>query len=274
MNVIRKLRVKPGRTFKLRSLPTGATPGCSSKEKAEDELPAMLEELRKLQYRLFAENRRSVLVVLQAMDAAGKDGLVRGVFSGLNPQACRVTPFKAPTADELAHDYLWRIHKQVPPRGEIGVFNRSHYEDVLIVRVHNLVDQAVWKARYDQIRAFEKLLGDNGVTILKFYLHIGRKEQKARLMERLENPERNWKFSEADVAERRYWDDYQRAYEEALARCATPEAPWYVIPADRKWYRNWAVAHILLKTMRDMDLKFPAPRADVKALRRQLSKLP
>jgi polyphosphate kinase 2 (PPK2 family) len=136
------------------------------------------------------------------------------------------------------------------------------------------VDQAVWKARYDQIRAFEKLLGDNGVTILKFYLHIGRKEQKARLMERLENPERNWKFSEADVAERRYWDDYQRAYEEALARCATPEAPWYVIPADRKWYRNWAVAHILLKTMRDMDLKFPAPRADVKALRRQLSKLP
>jgi PPK2 family polyphosphate:nucleotide phosphotransferase len=274
MKVVKQLLVKPGSAPRLRKIATGATPGCPSKEKAAEELPAMLEELRKLQYQLFAENRRAVLVVLQAMDAAGKDGLVRGVFSGFNPQACRVTPFKAPTAEELAHDFLWRIHKQVPPRGEIGVFNRSHYEDVLIVRVHGLVEKRVWKARYGQIRVFEKLLGDNGVTIVKFFLHISRDEQKERLLARLDNPQRNWKFSEADLAERQYWDDYQRAYEDAMGQCGTRAAPWYVIPADHKWYRNWAVAHILLQTMRNMRLKFPKPRADVKSLRRQLEKLP
>ncbi len=274
MKVIQKLLVKPGRNPKLRAFDTGATPGCETREEAAAQLPEMLTDLRKLQYRLFAENKRAVLVVLQAMDAAGKDGLVRGVFSGFNPQACRVTPFKTPTAEELAHDYLWRIHKAVPPKGEIGVFNRSHYEDVLIVRVHEFVAKDVWKARYEQIRVFEKLLADNGVTIVKLFLHISRKEQKERLLARLENPERNWKFSEADLAERKYWDDYQAAYEEALGRCSTRESPWYIIPSDHKWDRNWAVAHILKKTMQDMKLKFPAPLTDVKALRRKLSKLP
>jgi PPK2 family polyphosphate:nucleotide phosphotransferase len=274
MNLIKKLKVLPGRNVKLKDINTGATPGIHSREAAQEDLRTMLEDLRKLQYRLFAENRRAVLVVLQAMDAAGKDGLVRGVFSGLNPQACRVTPFKAPSTEERAHDFLWRVHKQVPPVGEIGVFNRSHYEDVLIVRVHGLVEKPVWKARYEQIRVFEKLLGDNGVTVVKFFLHINRQEQKERLLARLDNPERNWKFSETDLTERTYWDDYQKAYEEAISRCSTREAPWYIIPADCKWYRNWAVAHILLRTMKDMDLKFPKPLADVKKLQRRLRSMP
>lgn len=274
MKIAKQLLIRPGRKVSLKETETGATPGCPSREAAAKELPDMLGEMRKLQYRLFAENRRAVLVVLQAMDAAGKDGLVRGVFSGLNPQGCRVTPFKAPSTEEQDHDFLWRIHKEVPPRGEIGVFNRSHYEDVLIVRVHGLVEKSVWKARYDQIRVFEKLLGDNGVTIVKFFLHISRQEQKERLLARLDNPERNWKFSEGDLAERKYWDDYQEAYEEAIGRCSTPEAPWYIIPSDHKWYRNWAVAHILLRTLQNMKLEFPRPLADVKSLRRRLSRLP
>jgi len=265
-------RIKPGQKVSLKKLATGATPGVKSREAAEDALPDMLAELRQLQYRLYAENRRAVLVVLQAMDAAGKDGLVRHVFSGLNHQGCRVTPFKAPSAEELDHEYLWRIHKEVPPKGEIGVFNRSHYEDVLVVRVHNLVDKRTWKARYEQIRSFEKLLTDNGVTILKFFLHISREEQTKRLLARLDNPERNWKFSEADLEERKYWDDYQEAYEEALSRCSTRESPWHVIPSDHKWYRNWAVASILLRTMKEMKLAFPQPLADVKTLRRKLQK--
>lgn len=273
MSVAKELLVRPGSKVSLKKVDAGGTPGISSRESAAAELADIVTELRQLQYRLYAENRRAVLVVLQAMDAAGKDGLVRSVFSGLNPQGCRVTPFKAPSAEELDHDFLWRIHKAVPPKGEIGVFNRSHYEDVLIVRVHKLVDKSVWKGRYEQIRLFEKLLADNGVTVVKFFLHISRKEQTERLLARLENPERNWKFSEADLEERKYWGDYQEAYEEALSQCSVSEAPWYVIPADRKWYRDWAVAKILLQTMRDMKLKFPAPLADVKALRRKLQAL-
>ena len=274
MKVMKKLFVRSGQKVSLKKTDTGATPGIKSNASAAEELPDMLAELRQLQYRLFAENKRSILVVLQAMDAAGKDGLVRDVFSGFNPQGCRVTPFKSPSAEELDHDFLWRIHKEVPPKGEIGVFNRSHYEDVLIVRVHKLVEKSVWMARYEQIRVFEKLLTDSGVTVVKFFLHISRQEQKERLLARLDNPERNWKFSESDLAERKYWDDYQAAYEEAIGRCSTPEAPWYIIPSDHKWYRNWAVAHILLRTMRDMKLKFPEPLADVKALRRTLQSAP
>ncbi len=270
MNLMKKLAIAPGKPVKLKTIDPDATPGCKSKEKAGAELPRLLEELRGLQYKLYAENKRAVLVVLQAMDAAGKDGLVRAVFSGLNPQGCTVMPFKVPSGEEKDHDFLWRIHKAVPPYGEIGVFNRSHYEDVLIVRVHGLAPKAVWEKRYDQIRAFEKLLGDNGVTIVKFFLHISPEEQKERLLERLDNPARNWKFSEADLAERGYWDDYQRAYEDAIGRCGTAEAPWYVIPANRKWYRNWAVANILLATMRDMKLKFPAPLGDAETLKRKL----
>ena len=226
--------------------------------------------MRKLQYRLFAENRRAVLVVLQAMDAAGKDGVVRHVMSGLNPQACRVTSFKVPSALEKQHDFLWRIHQAVPPTGEIGVFNRSHYEDVLVARVRQLVPPAVWKARFEMINTFERYLSDNGVTIVKFFLHISRAEQAQRLQDRLADPDRNWKFTPADIEERRFWDDYQTASEEAIARCSTPWAPWYVIPSDRKWYRNWAVAEILRHTMQKMDLRFPPPLHDAKDLRRRL----
>ncbi|MBI5487220.1 MAG: polyphosphate kinase 2 family protein [Deltaproteobacteria bacterium] len=270
MKIVEKLRVEPGRRIKLRHVAADATPGVKDKAEAVEDLAQMLPELRKLQYRLYAENRRSVLVVLQAMDAGGKDGVVRHVFSGLNPQGCRVTAFKAPSTSELDHDFLWRVHRAVPPYGEIGVFNRSHYEDVLIVRVHELVPKDVWRRRYAQINAFERYLAETGVTMLKFLLHISRGEQTRRLLDRVEDPERNWKLSPADAEERKYWDDYRRAYEDVLHECSTPDAPWYVIPSDHKWYRNWAIARVLLAHLRDMRLQFPEPLADPDSLRRLL----
>jgi len=270
MKIVEKLRVEPGRRIKLHRVATDATPGVKDKAEAVQDLADMLPELRKLQYRLYAENRRSVVVVLQAMDAGGKDGVVRHVFSGFNPQGCRVTDFKAPSTTELDHDFLWRIHRAMPPYGEIGVFNRSHYEDVLIVRVHELVPEDVWRPRYAQINAFERYLADNGVAILKFFLHISREEQTRRLLDRIEDPERNWKLSPADAEERKYWDDYQRAYEDVLHECSAPCAPWYVIPSDHKWYRNWAIARVLLAHLRDMRLQFPKPLADPDGLRRLL----
>ncbi len=266
MNLAEKLKVPEGHRLRLDSLAPDRTPGCKDKEQATEELEAMIEELRPMQYRLYAEGRRAVLVVLQGMDASGKDGVIRHVFSGFNPQGCRITSFKVPTPEERAHDFLWRIHKAVPPYGEIGVFNRSHYEDVLVARVRKLVPQAVWKARYAQIRAFEQHLTENGVVLLKCFLQISRNEQKKRLMQRLEDPDRNWKFSESDIEERGLWAEYQRAYEEALAECNTPFAFWYIIPSDRKWYRNWAVARLLLETMRGMKIRLPPPRGDAKTL--------
>ena len=270
MKIDKHLQIEHGSRVRLAKISTDATSGCRDKELSLESLGESLVDLRKLQYRLFAENRRAVLIVLQAMDAAGKDGVVRHVMSGLNPQACRVTSFKVPSALEKQHDFLWRIHQAVPPIGEIGVFNRSHYEDVLVVRVRQLASPAVWKARYAMINDFEHYLSDNGVTILKFYLHISREEQARRLRVRLDDPERNWKFTPADIEERRFWDDYQRAYEDLLGRCSTSWAPWYVIPSDRKWYRNWAVADILRTTMEKMNLRFPPPLHDVKDLRRRL----
>lgn len=270
MSVGEKLSVTPGRRFRLATIPTDATPGIKDKAAAARELPRMLAELVKLQYRLYAADRRAVLVVLQGMDAGGKDGVVRHVFAGLNPQGCRVTSFKAPSAEELDHDFLWRVHRAVPPYGEIGVFNRSHYEDVLVVRVRKLTDEATWRARYAMINAFEEHLTRNGVVILKFFLHISAAEQTERLLARIDDPDRNWKLTPADLSERRLWPAYQEAYEEVLRRCSTPQAPWYVIPADRKWYRNWAVARVLLETLRDMKLAFPPPHPDRDALRRQV----
>jgi PPK2 family polyphosphate:nucleotide phosphotransferase len=261
-----KLGVPVGQRLRLSRHDPQQTPGCHDRDRAAADLEAMLAELRRLQYRLYAENRRAVLVVLQGMDAAGKDGVIRHVFSGLNPQGCRVTSFKVPSSEERDHDFLWRIHKAVPPYGEIGIFNRSHYEDVLVVRVRKLVPKSVWKARYGQIRAFEQYLTENGIVMLKCFLHISRKEQKERLLRRLEDPDRNWKFSESDLEERGLWGDYQRAYEEALAACSTPWAPWYLVPSDRKWYRNWAVARLLLETLREMNIRLPPPRGDAKAL--------
>jgi PPK2 family polyphosphate:nucleotide phosphotransferase len=228
--------------------------------KASDELNT---ELAELQERLWAENQRSLLVVLQALDAGGKDGAIRKVFTGVNPQGCRVTSFKAPTEEELAHDFLWRVHKATPRKGEIGIFNRSHYEDVLIVRVHDLVPKSVWSKRYAAINAFEADLDAAGTTVVKFFLHISKEEQADRFRKRLENPEKNWKFRRADLDERAHWDEYQDAFEDALRKTSTKKAPWYVVPADHKWYRDWALLSILVATLRDLDPKYPPPEEDL-----------
>ncbi len=225
----------------------------SSKKKIEENTTAS----RQLAYRLYAENRRAVLLVLQGMDTAGKDGTIRTVMTGINPQSCQIVPFKQPSHTELDHDFLWRIHHAVPRRGNIGIFNRSHYEDVLVVRVHNLVSKAEWQGRYDRINDFEQLLGEGGITVVKCFLHISKDEQKERLQARLDNPEKRWKFSKADISERKLWDDYQRAYEDALTNCNTKHAPWHIIPSDRKWYRNMTVSGILLETLQQLDPQFP-----------------
>ncbi len=216
-----------------------------------------------LAYKLYAENRRAVLLVLQGMDTAGKDGTIRTVMTGVNPQSFQIVSFKQPSPEELDHDFLWRIHKAAPRRGEIGIFNRSHYEDVLIVRVHNLVPEKEWRSRYDRINEFEELLADGGVTIVKCFLHISKDEQRERLQARLDNPNKRWKFNKGDLSERKLWDDYQRAYEDALTKCNTHHAPWHIIPADRKWYRNLVVSQILRETLEKLDPQFPAPESDL-----------
>ena len=256
------LRVRPGSRVNLAKVDPAATHG-HTKQRSEAELAAGVERLTDLQDRIWAEGRQKILVVLQGIDAAGKDGTVRHVMSAFNPQGCSVTPFKAPSAEELAHDYLWRIHRRVPGKGEIVVFNRSHYEDVLVVRVHDLVPKEVWSRRYDQINAFERLLVEEGTTILKFFLYIDRDEQRARLQARLDDPSKRWKFRLGDLEERKRWDDYVAAFEDMLERCSTDDAPWYVIPANRKWFRNLAVAEILADTIDDLNPRYPEPTEDL-----------
>jgi PPK2 family polyphosphate:nucleotide phosphotransferase len=263
MKLRERFQVKPNSKVKLARWDADDTAGIDNKKQALPQLDDHRKKLYDLQYLLHAEKSRSVLIVLQAMDAGGKDGTIRHVMSGLNPQGCRVSSFKVPTEEELAHDYLWRIHRAVPGKGEIGIFNRSHYGDVLVVRVHNLVPKRVWSKRYDQINAFENILAENGVTIVKFFLHISKDEQKQRLQERLDDSSKHWKVSAADFEERKYWDDYTEAYEDVLSRCSTPWAPWYVIPANRKWFRNLAVAGILVSTLEDMDMRFPKSKLDL-----------
>jgi PPK2 family polyphosphate:nucleotide phosphotransferase len=260
------LRVRPGSRVDLSKIDPAATHG-HAKAKADEELAAGLERLTDLQDRIWAEARHKVLVVLQGIDAAGKDGTVRHVMSAFNPQGCPVTSFKVPSADELAHDYLWRVHRAVPGKGEIGVFNRSHYEDVLIVRVHDLVPRKTWRRRYDEINAFEELLADEGTTIVKFFLYIDRDEQRARFQARLDDPTKRWKFRLGDLEERKRWDDYIAAYEDALSRCSTSRAPWYVIPANHKWFRNLAVAEILADTLDELKPRYPEPAEDLTAVR-------
>ena len=233
------------------------------RDEAEEQLDDNVKKLQDLQNLLYAEGKQAVLIVLQAMDAGGKDGTIRHVMGKLNPQGVKVASFKVPTSKELAHDFLWRIHQQTPGRGEITVFNRSHYEDVLVVRVHDLVPPAVWGARYDHINAFESLLSDNGVTIRKFFLHISKDEQRERFEKRLENPQKNWKFSRGDLRERKLWDDYMAAYEDTLSRCSTDHAPWYVIPADKKWYRNLIISQILVETLESLDMRYPPGEPDL-----------
>ncbi len=231
------------------------------KQSAGEEVARLQARIEAFQEMLYAQGAQALLIVLQAMDAGGKDGTIRRVFEGVNPQGVRVVSFKAPTPEELAHDFLWRVHEHVPPKGYIGIFNRSHYEDVLVVRVNDLVPQAVWKQRYDQINSFERLLADTGTRILKFYLHISKAEQKERLQARLDDPTKQWKFSLGDLPVRERWDDYMQAYEDALSNCNTEYAPWYIVPANHKWYRDLVVTRAIVAAMEDMKLAYPAPQA-------------
>ncbi len=258
-----KLLVKPGSKFKLTDIDPESTPGCDNKEEGLARLEKNIDRMSVLQYLLYAEGKRSLLAVLQGIDAGGKDGTIRKVMTGLNPQGVTVTSFKAPAGAEKEHDYLWRVHQATPRKGTIGIFNRSHYEDVLIVRVHNLVPAEVWKKRYEQINHFEEMLVESGTNIVKFFLYISKEEQKKRFQERIEDPERNWKFNTEDLEERKHWDDYVDAFEAALEKCSKSRAPWYVIPANRKWYRNLAVSEILRETMEEMEMQYPKPMADL-----------
>jgi PPK2 family polyphosphate:nucleotide phosphotransferase len=256
--------VVPGEKFHLKDRPTDDSSPFADKKEGKAATEANLKLLDELQERLYAEAKHALLVVLQAMDTGGKDGTIESVFSAVDPQGCTVTSFKAPTPVELAHDYLWRVHSAVPERGMIGIFNRSHYESVLVERVRNLVPKEVWSRRYKHINDFERMLSDEGVTIVKFFLHISKDEQKQRLEARLARPEKHWKFNPADLKERERWDDYQEAYEDALRECSTKHAPWYVVPADKKWFRNWVVSDVLVRTLKGMKMQYPpaAPGLD------------
>jgi PPK2 family polyphosphate:nucleotide phosphotransferase len=258
------LRVEPGTTPDLSAIDPRGTPGFDGdKARAGARLNELLDELGEFQERLWAEGAQSLLIVLQALDAGGKDGLIRKVITAFNPQGTRVTGFGVPTEEELRHDFLWRVHAATPGKGRIGVFNRSHYEDVLVVRVKELVPEPVWQDRYERINAFEAHLAANATRIVKLYLHISRDEQRARFQKRLDNPEKHWKWSSDDLETREQWPAYQDAYTDALARCSTEVAPWFVVPADRKWYRDLAVAEILAETARAMDPRWPEPEEDV-----------
>lgn len=248
---------EPGNKIQLADIDPRKVEGDWEKESAKIRIEQNTERSRELAYRLYAENKRALLLVLQGMDTAGKDGTIRTVMTGINPQSCQIVPFKQPSHLELDHDFLWRIHKAVPRHGNIGIFNRSHYEDVLIVRVHNLVPEKVWKKRYHRINEFEEMLTEGRIKIIKCYLHISKEEQRERLQARLDNVEKRWKFSKGDLAERKLWDNYQEAYETALNKCNTAHAPWYVIPSDRKWYRNLVVSELLRETLEEMDPKTP-----------------
>jgi PPK2 family polyphosphate:nucleotide phosphotransferase len=252
-----RYRIEPGERASLAAIDPNETEHYRKKKEVVKELEKQRRRIQGLQARLYAENERGLLIVLQAMDTGGKDGTIKHVFSGVNPQGCRVSSFKTPSAEEANHDFLWRYHKSAPARGRIGIFNRSHYEDVLVVRVKDLVPDAVWRERYHQINDFERNLSNDGITVLKFFLHISKDEQKRRLQSRLENPDKRWKFSSADIKERAFWDDYQVAFEDALTNCSTEHAPWYVVPANKKWYRNLVIARTIADTLAAIGPQFP-----------------
>jgi PPK2 family polyphosphate:nucleotide phosphotransferase len=256
-------RVQPGSDVKLSAIDPGDTGDVAGKDEGKALLKVERKRIVDLQERLFAERKQSLLVILQATDTGGKDGTIKDVFKGVNQQGCRVWPFKEPTDEELAHDFLWRYHQKTPRDGMITIFNRSHYEDVLVVRVKDLVPKEEWSQRYDAINDFERRLAENGTRILKFYLHISKEEQKERLQARLDNPDKHWKFSVGDLEDRKLWDDYQKAFEDAISTCSTSEAPWYVIPSNHKWYRNLAIARIVAGTLEEMNPQFPPPETDL-----------
>jgi PPK2 family polyphosphate:nucleotide phosphotransferase len=253
-----RYRVQPGKPISLATLNPNASEHYKKKKHVEQELEVQRKRLQNLQDRLYAEDQRSLLIVLQAMDTGGKDGTIKHVFGGLNPQGCQVWSFKKPSDDELAHDFLWRYHQRTPQRGMISIFNRSHYEDVLVVRVKQLVPEDVWRKRYHLINEFEHMLTLNHISVLKFYLHISKDEQKRRLESRLTDPNKHWKFSSNDLKERVFWDDYQVAFEDMINNCSTAYAPWYVIPANNKWYRNLVVARTIADTLEAMNPQYPA----------------
>lgn len=272
---MKRYLVKPGQKVDLKDWdPAEAAEFNGGKQEGLTAIAALVAKLDSLQELLYAQHEHKLLIVLQAMDTGGKDGTIRRVFEGVNPQGVRVASFKVPTQAELDHDYLWRIHSEVPGKGEIVIFNRSHYEDVLVVRIHGLVAPEVWKRRFDQINEFEHMLAAEGTTILKFFLHISPAEQKKRLLARLKDDTKQWKYNPGDLKERALWSKYTQAYEDVLSRTSTEYAPWYIVPADRKWYRDWVIATVLVKTLTDMGLGYPKPPFDVDAARSELEVLP
>ena len=258
--------IEPGTKVQLSHIDPGDTRDLRDKDQGKAELKQIRKDIRDLQERLFAGHQQSLLVILQATDTGGKDGTIKDVFKGVNQQGCRVTSFREPTPEELDHDFLWRIHRHTPSKGMIGVFNRSQYEDVLVVRVKHLVAESVWSQRFNAINEFEKRLSESGTRILKFYLHISKDEQKERLQARLDNPDKHWKFSKGDLADRELWDDYQVAFEDAISRCSTAHAPWFVIPANHKWARNVFIARTVRAALEDMNPQFPEQTDDLSGI--------
>ena len=259
-----KYRVKPASVIDLDEWdPDDKSEYPENKDAGKQKLLELNQELETLQELLYAQGKHKILIVLQAMDTGGKDGTIRHVFEGVNPQGVKVASFKVPSKIELSHDYLWRVHQHTPGKGEIVIFNRSHYEDVLVVRVHELVPEYVWSRRFDHINNFERLLYDEGTTILKFYLHIDLDEQKERLQARIDRPDKQWKFSFGDLKERKLWPQYIKAYEEVLSKTSTKYAPWYIVPSNRKWYRNIVIATVMIESLKGLNMRFPEPEGDL-----------
>jgi len=269
VSYLERFRVSPGASVKLKDIDPAFKDHHTDHAQAAEEIAHYQKKLRELQDLLYAERRYSLLICLQAMDTGGKDGTINHVLGSMNPLGCRVAAFRQPSAEEASHDFLWRAHRAAPARGEVVIFNRSHYEDVLVVRVHHLVPKDVWSCRYERINTFEKGLVEHDTHILKFFLYISKDEQLARFKERLDEPAKHWKISEADYKERSFWDDYMAAYEDALSRCSTPHAPWFVIPADHKWFRNLAVARIVVEHLEGLKMKYPKPSVDIEEIRRE-----
>jgi PPK2 family polyphosphate:nucleotide phosphotransferase len=269
-NYLKKLIVKPGSKIRLKHLDPGYHGKHESHKSALPEIQRYVQKMEQLQYLMYAERKHSLLIVLQGLDAAGKDGVVRHVLTGMNPSGCVESNFKQPTAEEIAHDFLWRVHPHLPAKGSVAIFNRSHYEDVLVVRVHGLVPEKVWSKRYDEINDFEKLIAiQNNTTILKFFLHISKQEQLARFAKRLDDPTRRWKISESDYKERDYWKDYIEAFEDVLSKTSTEHAPWFIVPSNHKWFRDLSISQIITRTMEEMKMQLPKPTVNLAEIRRK-----
>jgi PPK2 family polyphosphate:nucleotide phosphotransferase len=267
MNYRKRFGVDPGSTVDLSKVDAGFKDKHETHQDALSVIEAHNQKMHDLQYLMYAEDKRSLLIVLQGRDAAGKDGTINHVLGAMNPQGCSVTGFKVPSKEEAAHDFLWRYHKHTPGKGQVAIFNRSHYEDVLVVRVHDLMPKSIWSKRYNHINDFEQMLSENGTHILKFYLHIDADEQLRRFKQRIDDPARHWKISEGDYAERPYWDAYTKAFEAALSKCSTEHAPWFIIPSNHKWFRNLAVSKIVTETLESLHMKFPEPTVDIDQIR-------